>query len=587
MAIQQLDEPSSPTNSHSSSSREAQRVSSTEQSDLQKEWWSSSLCPSDMEASTPSSSGDWKPQRQEYLIMFSIAFISLVVALDATILVSALPTLAVDLHGYAEEAFWAGTSYLLSSAVFQPFVSDLSEIFGRQQLLQASIVFFTTGSIICARAGNFPVLLAGRCLKGIGGGGIITMGQVIFADIVPLRQRAKWFALVLVAWALGKRGPRGGVKHDTDNISSGSVLGPLVGGLLVEHATWTWCFYINLPFCGIGLILVHFFVRFQTNRSSLREKLLRVDWVGGCLFISSLTSFLMGISWAGVQFPWSSFRTITPIVAGALGVLLSLVWERYGARQPFLRKSIFHSWSAIAAFVCALCQGLVLFLALYYAPFYFMAVHSATPTESGINLFPVTCFLLPGAAVVSVLISRLGRFRWALYLGWTITTLGSGLGVLMAVRGENIKTAEWVGIFIVFGLGNGIVLTSVNFAIQSIARTEDCARAAGMYAFFRTLGMTIGVAVGGTVFQNMMSKKLVQVSQPTSIAHHAEGFIPKLKMLRRDDPSRDAILQAYNHGFLGVYVVMTAISALGLLSSLVIRKHSMDKILETKHKIQR
>ncbi len=319
----------------------------------------------------------------------------------------------------------------------------------------------------------------------------------------------------------------------------------------------------------------------------MRENLLRVDWIGGFLFISSLTSFLMGISWAGVQFPWSSFRTTVPIVAGAIGVLLSLLWECYGARQPFLRKSIFYSSSAVAAYVCALCQGLVLFLALYYAPFYFMAVHFATATESGINLFPVTCFLLPASAIVSVLISRLGRFRWALYLGWTLTTLGSGLGILMAVRGESIKTAEWVGIFIVFGLGNGVVLTSVNFAIQSIARTEDCARAASMYAFFRTLGMTMGVAVGGTVFQNMMSDKLVQLSQPTYIAHHAEGFIAQLKKVGKDDPNRQAILEAYCYGFQGVYMVMMGISAIGLLSSFVIRKHSMDKILETKHKIQR
>ncbi len=112
------------------------------------------------------------------------------------------------------------------------------------------------------------------------------------------------------------------------------VVGPLVGGLLVQRSTWRWCFYINLPFCAGGLILVHFFVRFQTKRSSLREKLLRVDWIGGFLFISGLTSFLMGTSWAGVQFPWSSFRTIVPIAAGAGGVLLSLVWERYGARRP-------------------------------------------------------------------------------------------------------------------------------------------------------------------------------------------------------------------------------------------------------------
>ena len=129
------------------------------------------------------------------------------------------------------------------------------------------------------------------------------------------------------------------------------MIGPLAGGLLVQESTWRWCFYNKLPFCGGGLILVHIFVRFQTNRSRLREKLLRVDWNGGFLFISSLTGFLMGLSWAGTQFSWSSFRTIVPITVGAGEVLLSLIWEFCGARQPFLRRSLFHSYSAIAAYI--------------------------------------------------------------------------------------------------------------------------------------------------------------------------------------------------------------------------------------------
>lgn len=149
----------------------------------------------------------WQPHRQEYLIMFTVTFISLIVALDATILVAVLPTLASELDGTAEEAFWTGTSYLLASTVFQPFFMDISDIFGRRPLLQLSVVLFLAGSIICARADNFPVLLAGRSIKGVGGGGIITLAQAIFADIVPLRQRAKWFAMVLVAWALGERSP--------------------------------------------------------------------------------------------------------------------------------------------------------------------------------------------------------------------------------------------------------------------------------------------------------------------------------------------------------------------------------------------
>jgi MFS family permease len=165
---------------------------------------------------------EWKPQRQEWRVMATLATISLVVALDATILVPVLPTLAVDLHGTANEALWTGTSYLLTSAVFQPFIAAVSDIFGRRELLLPSLLLFTAGTAICCSAQDFTVMLIGRCVQGVGGGGIITLSQVIFADIIPLRQRPKYFSVVLGAWALG------------------SVLGPLIGGLFVEKASWRW-----------------------------------------------------------------------------------------------------------------------------------------------------------------------------------------------------------------------------------------------------------------------------------------------------------------------------------------------------------
>jgi len=138
-------------------------------------------------------------------------------------------TLALDFGGTTTDAFWAGTSYLLTCAVCQPFIAALSDIFGRKEMLLASVMFFTLGTVLCAPiAKDFTVFFAGRSIQGIGGGGIITMGQVIFADIVPLRQRPKYFSFVLGAWALG------------------SVLGPLIGGLFVEHVFWSWCFYLNV-----------------------------------------------------------------------------------------------------------------------------------------------------------------------------------------------------------------------------------------------------------------------------------------------------------------------------------------------------
>ncbi|KAK0725144.1 major facilitator superfamily domain-containing protein [Lasiosphaeris hirsuta] len=505
---------------------------------------------------------EWKPGGKEYAVMATLATISLMVALDATILVSVLPTLAVDLGGSATDAFWAGTSYLLACAVCQPFIAALSDIFGRKEMLVVSVLFFSMGTALCAPiARDFTVFFVGRAVQGIGGGGIITMGQVIFADIVPLRQRPKYFSIVLAAWALG------------------SVLGPLIGGLFVQHLIWAWCFYINFPFCVLGLVLVPIYVKMTTEKSSIKSKLSRVDWMGGFLFTAGLTSFLVGISWAGIQFEWQSVQSIAPMVVGAAGVALAIFWECNFAREPFLRPSLFQSPSALITYACAFFQGFILFCALYYVPFYFTAVRFVSPTQAGLDVFPVTCLLLPSSIVISLVTSRIGRFRWAIWGGWAMTALGCGLFLFFD---QDTRTPAWVVILAIFGIGHGMLLTSVNVGIQAISRVEDAGRAAAMYAFMRTLGMSFGVAIGGTVFQNVMSGELDRLGLPDSIAHESEAFVQTMIALPATDPTRISALEAYVKGFHGVYWTITGVACVAFVLSLAIRRHSMNKTLASK-----
>jgi MFS family permease len=217
-------------------------------------------------------------------------------------------------------------------------------------------------------------------------------------------------------------------------------------------------------------------------------------------------------------------------------------------------------------------------------PFYLMAVQFMSPIAAGVALLPSMCAFLPGAAMVSQLITRLGRFRWAIWSGWLIATLGIGLFILIDV---NTKTIVWAAVQVVFGLGSGMILSSVNFGIQAIVRTEDCGRAACMYAFMRTLGMTIGVAIGGTVFQNVMAQKLQELSLPIEIEKNAEAYIAILKTMAPTDPARIAILEAYVHGFKAVFQVMTGISGIGLLASLLIKHHDMNKVLKSNYRLSR
>jgi MFS family permease len=217
-------------------------------------------------------------------------------------------------------------------------------------------------------------------------------------------------------------------------------------------------------------------------------------------------------------------------------------------------------------------------------PFYLMAVQFMSPIAAGVALLPSMCAFLPGAAMVSQLITRLGRFRWAIWSGWLIATLGIGLFILIDV---NTKTIVWAAVQVVFGLGSGMILSSVNFGIQAIVRTEDCGRAACMYAFMRTLGMTIGVAIGGTVFQNLMAQKLHELSLPIEIEKNAEAYIAILKTMAPTDPARIAILEAYVHGFKAVFQVMTGISGIGLLASLLIKHHDMNKVLTSNYRLSR
>nr|KMM63826.1 hypothetical protein CPAG_00180 [Coccidioides posadasii RMSCC 3488] len=219
-------------------------------------------------------------------------------SLDTSILSTALPTISKELNS-GTMYIWITNAYLFSSTVVQPLFGQTSNIFGRRSLMILSVVFFALGSGLAGGANGNTMLIVGRTVQGIGGGGIGTLVDIIISDLVPMRERGKYVALMAAIWAFG------------------TVIGPVLGGALAQHVSWRWIFYINLPLSAASLFLLYFFLKVSHPRGeNIFKRLSRVDFLGNGILVAAVVSILLSLTWAGTVYPWSSWRIITPLTVG-------------------------------------------------------------------------------------------------------------------------------------------------------------------------------------------------------------------------------------------------------------------------------
>ena len=471
------------------------------------------------------------------------------------------------LNGTAIEAFWSGTSFLLCSTIFQPSFASFSHIFGRKPLIMVALAFFLAGSVVAAVANSFGVLLIGRSLQGSGGGGLIALTEIVVTDLVPLRLRGKWFGIISGMWSLG------------------SVSGPVIGGALAQDVSWRWIFYINLPIIGVAFIFVALFLKLQFKATNLASKLRRVDWIGSVLFIGSTTSFLIPVTWGGVSYAWDSWHTLVPLIIGLVGLAFFVIYEEWLATEPLIPPAIFKNRTAAVNYLGTIIHGMILWSLLYYLPLYYEAVKGESPIMSGVSLFPQTFTVAPASVVVGILVSITGRYRWAIWSGWVLTTAGAGILYLLDV---NTSTVEWIFLNLVSGLGTGMLFAGMAFAIQGSATNKDLAFAVAMFSFFRAFGQAIGVAVGGTVFQNEMKQKLLAYP---ALAPHAEAYsrdaatlVQIIKQYPSDQKGVKAeLIQAYADSLKIVWLTMCGLGAVAMFASLATKGLDLNRPLETEH----
>lgn len=240
-------------------------------------------------------------------------------------------------------------------------------------MLFVCMAFFAGGSLACALANDFTVIIVGRTIKGVGGGGLIAVTEVVVVDLVPLAVRGIWFSILSAMWAIG------------------TVAGPLIGAGFAQNATWRWIFWINLPITGIAAVMVFFFLNQTKIPGGMASKLARFDWLGCFLFTVGSTIVLFGITTGGVMYPWGSFRTLLPLILGIALLVVFAYWEFNYAKEPMINRALFNNRTMIASYFMTLLHGMILWSIVYFLsePDPYMPVsHFRADTDAHSPLLP-------------------------------------------------------------------------------------------------------------------------------------------------------------------------------------------------------
>lgn len=465
----------------------------------------------------------------------------LLAALDQTIVSTALPTIVSDLGGL-EHLSWVVTAYMLASTAATPLWGKLGDQYGRKKLFQTAIVIFLIGSALCGLARNMPELIGFRALQGLGGGGLMVLSMAIVGDIVPPRDRGRYQGLF------------GAVFGGT------SVLGPLLGGLFVDHLSWRWVFYVNLPIGIVALAVIAAVLHIPASRVPHR-----IDYLGTFLIAAVAVCLVLMTSLGGTSYPWSSWQIIGLGVVG-VALLLPFVLVERRAAEPVLPLGLFRIHTFALCSVIGFVVGFAMFGSMTYLPTFLQVVHGVSPTLSGVHMLPMVAGLLIASTGSGQIVSRTGRYKVFPIAGTAVMTIGL---LLLHQLDPAVSTAMMSTYFFVFGFGLGLVMQVLVLIVQNSVGYQDLGVATSGATFFRSIGASFGVSIFGTIFTNKLGPRIADalagVPLPPGVTPEALKSDPRV--LHRLPPAqRTGVLAAYSQSITDVflYAVPPALLAFAL-----------------------